>query len=193
MARKAILEGGKKDEIIAAATKLFFTEGYENTSVRSVLRLVDGEVGMFYHYFASKEELFGVVVDRFFRRYTSDFEAMVAKIRSPEEFVDVFLPSYEEAMDKYRHIESGMHWTIRSALHERTILSIIPAVEKLLTRFGYHGEYPLDIAAAVMVADISAAIHSASFQEMETEEKKQLMLRLINGTFNACKTNRFDG
>ena len=44
MARKAILEGGKRDEIIAAATKLFFTEGFEATSVRKILALVDGEI-----------------------------------------------------------------------------------------------------------------------------------------------------
>ena len=62
MSRKAILEGGKRDEIIAVATKLFFTEGFEATSVRKILALVDGEIGMFYHYFASKEELFEQVV-----------------------------------------------------------------------------------------------------------------------------------
>ena len=49
MPRKAILEGGKRDEIIAVATKLFFTEGFEATSVRKILALVDGEIGMFYH------------------------------------------------------------------------------------------------------------------------------------------------
>ena len=77
MARKAILEGGKRDEIIAAATKLFFTEGFENTSVRKILSMVNGEVGMFYHYFASKEELFDVVTDRFFRQYAAEFEEMI--------------------------------------------------------------------------------------------------------------------
>ena len=101
MARKAILEGGKRDEIIAAATELFLTEGYENTSVRSILARVGGEVGMFYHYFTSKEELFDVVVDRFFRQYAVDFERMAEVVRSPEEMVDAFLPSYEEAMRKY--------------------------------------------------------------------------------------------
>jgi Bacterial regulatory proteins, tetR family. len=34
MARKAVLIGGKKDELIAAALKLFIANGYENTSVR---------------------------------------------------------------------------------------------------------------------------------------------------------------
>ena len=76
MARKPVLEGGKRDEIIDAATQLFFTEGFEGTSVRMILGRVGGEVGMFYHYFSSKEELFDIVVDRFFRQYALDFESM---------------------------------------------------------------------------------------------------------------------
>ena len=179
MARKAILEGGKRDEIIAAATQLFFTEGFEGTSVRKILGMVGGEVGMFYHYFTSKEELFDVVVDRFFRQYAADFERMAEVVRSPEELVDAFLPSYEEAMRKYSRIENAMHWTIRSALHERTVLSLIPAAEALLQRYGYHGAYPIDIAAAKTVAVFSAAIHSDSFQKMDETERKQLLLRLF--------------
>ena len=179
MARKPILEGGKRDEIIAAAAQLFFAEGFESTSVRKILGLVGGEIGMFYHYFASKEELFDVVVDRFFRQYALGVEAMAKAVNSPEELVDALLPSFEEAMSRYRHVESNMHWTIRSALHERTVLSLIPAAEELLKRFGYHGSYPLDIAAAKTVADLSAAIHSASFQKMDEEEKRQLLLNLI--------------
>lgn len=180
MARKPVLEGGKKDEIIAAATQLFFTEGFEGTSVRKILGMVGGEIGMFYHYFNSKEELFDVVVDRFFRQYALDFETMAKSVHSPEELVDAFLPSFEEAMNKYRLVEGGMHWTIRSALHERTILSLIPAAEKLLKQFGYQGEYPLDIAAAKTIASVSAAIHSESFQKMKKAERKQLLLRLLS-------------
>ena len=179
MARKPVLEGGKRDEIIAVATQLFFSEGFEGTSVRKILGGVGGEIGMFYHYFASKEDLFDVVVDRFFQQYALDFEAMARNVRSPEELIDAFLPSFEEAMEKYRRVENGMHWTIRSALHERTVLSLIPVVEDLLKRFGYHGTYPLDIAAAKTGAAFSAAIHTESFRKMNVTDKKQLLLRLI--------------
>ena len=179
MARKPVLEGGKKDEIIAAATQLFFAEGFEGTSVRKILAAVGGEIGMFYHYFASKENLFDVVVDRFFRQYALDFGIMAGNVRTPEELIDAFLPSFEAAMGKYRRVENGMHWTIRSALHERTLLSLIPVTEDLLKRFGYCGAYPLDIAAAKTVAAFSAAIHSESFQKMNETERKQLLLRLI--------------
>lgn len=185
MARKAILEGGKRDEIIEAATEMFFTEGYESTSVRKVLKAVNGEVGMFYHYFSSKEELFDVCADRFFRNYAENFETMTASAETPEMLVEQFLPAYEKAMEQYRIAEGRMHWTVRMAFHERTLLSLIPAVTKLLVRFGYCGAYPLDIAAARLTADVSAVIHSLSFAKMNEEEKKQLLLRVIYETLDA--------
>ena len=184
MARKAILDGGKRDEIIAVATKLFFTEGFEGTSVRKILAMVGGEIGMFYHYFASKEELFNCVVERFFRQYALDFEAMAQNIRTKEEFVNVFLPSFAAAMENYRRVENNMHWTIRFALHERTVVSLIPAAEELLKRFGYQGVYPLDIAASKTVADFSAAIHSVSFRKMNEKEQKQLLIHLLDDNLN---------
>lgn len=179
MARKPVLEGGKRDEIIAAAAKLFFTDGFEKTSVRRILDEVGGEVGMFYHYFRSKEELFDVVADRFFRQYETGFAKMAEEINTVEEFAGRFLDMFEESMAQYMRIQDNMHWTVRSALHERTLASLIPAAEELLKKYGYHGKYPLDIAAAKTIADISAAIHSGSYAEMNREERKQLIISLI--------------
>ena len=179
MARKPILEGGKKDEIIAAATELFFTEGYENTSVRKVLSKVNGEIGMFYHYFSSKEELFEAVCDNFFRQYAKGFGQIISSLNTPAEFIEVFLPFYEKAMNEYHLLETNMHWTIRLALHDRTLISLIPAVEDLLVRTGYSGKYPLDIAATKLIADISAVIHSHSFEGMQEAEKKQMLNQLL--------------
>ncbi len=182
MARKAVLEGGKREEIITAAEQLFFTEGFEKTSVRMILEKVGGEVGMFYHYFKSKEELFDVVADRFFRRYQSGFEKMAEQSTTPEDLVTSFLYNYEAAMKNYRRIEKNMHWTIRSALHERTVAALIPTIQKLLERYGYQGKYPLDITAGRITAEISAAIHSQSFIRMSDTEKKELLLSLLNDT-----------
>ena len=47
MARKPVLEGGKKDELIDAALALFFENGYENTSIRMIANRVGCEVGCF--------------------------------------------------------------------------------------------------------------------------------------------------
>jgi len=75
MARKAVLEGGKKDEILNVALELFLKNGYENTSIRMILERVGGEVGMFYHYFDSKQEVFDKAFQHFMKKQ-GELEAM---------------------------------------------------------------------------------------------------------------------
>ena len=180
MARKPVLEGGKRDEIIAAASELFFTEGFEKTSVRMILDKVGGEVGMFYHYFRSKEELFDTVADRFFRQYEAAFRKMTEDVSTIEEFTDRLLSLYGSSMEQFAKIRGNMHWTVQSAFHERTLAAMIPAAEAMLEKFGYDGSYPPDIAAARSIASLSAALHSRSFEAMDEDEKKQLIRDLIN-------------
>ena len=82
-------------------------------------------------------------------------------------------------MEQYRKIEGNMHWTIRYAMHERTLISLIPAVEENLKRLGYEGKYPTDIAAGRIIVNMEVAIHSRSFLEMAKEEQQQLLMDLI--------------
>ena len=138
-----------------------------------------GEVGMFYHYFRSKEELFDTVVDRFFTGYAKELTKSMERADTPEKLADIVLCSFDEAMERYRRVEGSMHWSVSSALHERTLVSLIPAAEKILERFGYAGSYPMDIAAAKVIAVLSAALHSVSFSEMSEEERKELLVRLL--------------
>lgn len=55
----------RKQELIDIATKLFLEKGYENVSVRDVLKEVNGAPGMFYHYFKSKQEIYNEAVEQF--------------------------------------------------------------------------------------------------------------------------------
>lgn len=44
----------RRGELLAAAEKLFYTKGYENTSVQDILDAVGFSKGGFYHHFDSK-------------------------------------------------------------------------------------------------------------------------------------------
>lgn len=101
MSRKAVLEGGKRDEIIYVAMQLFFENGYEATSVRMILDKVNGEVGMFYHHFKSKEELFQKVVERFFEDYTKQFVQIAEECSYKEQFIEYLLELFKSSMKKF--------------------------------------------------------------------------------------------
>lgn len=54
---KRILEDRRKTEIMAAAKKLFFTCGFDGTSIEQIAQATGISKGLVYHYFKSKEKL----------------------------------------------------------------------------------------------------------------------------------------
>jgi AcrR family transcriptional regulator len=54
----------KKEAFVEAAQRLMQTKGYEQMSIQDVLDETDASRGAFYHYFNSKQELLGAMVDR---------------------------------------------------------------------------------------------------------------------------------
>jgi AcrR family transcriptional regulator len=193
MARKAVLSGGKRDEIIAAAAELFFEKGYEAVSVRMILDKVGGETGMFYHYFRSKEQLFDLAVERFFRDFSEKCREMISRCERPEDFIEVFLPLYTKGMQQFGMVRGSMHWSIQYAMHALTVKSMVPAVAERLAaiRSGQpQGTklpegIPDDILAAQLVQGISATLHSESFEAMSPEEQKDCLRSYIRSVLKA--------
>lgn len=179
MARKPVLTGGKRDEIIAKAMMLFFENGYEGTSVRMIMDQVGGEIGMFYHYFKSKEELFDKVVEAFFRNYEEKFSGLIRGCSSPEELVNVLLPVYERSMQEFGAIQGNMHWTIQYAMNARTLAAFLPVVAESLTQWGIKSETPPEILAGQLLYGISATIHSKAFETMDGNTKKETLLSFM--------------
>lgn len=180
MARKAVLVGGKREDIIYAAMQLFLENGYEATSVRMILDKVNGEVGMFYHYFKSKDELFEKVVERFFEDYRMHFIQITKECRTKEEFVECFMKQYEVSMKKFHELSKNMHWTIQNAMSARTIEELKPVVWDLVDKWRGRNTESLDIVAGQVLYAISATIHSQSFIVMTAEGKKKTLMDLIN-------------
>lgn len=180
MARKPVLTGGKRDEIIDTATKLFFENGYEATSVRMIMNEVGGEIGMFYHYFKSKDMLFDQVVERFFKNYREKFEAMLAVCETKEDFINTFLPMYEKSMEEFGQIRGAVHWTVQTAMHEGTLSELKPVIKQLIEKWGVKTDTPADILAGQLLYGISATIHSEEFEKMSAEKKKKCITNFIN-------------
>jgi AcrR family transcriptional regulator len=67
----------RRGEILQAAQVLFYTQGYDNTSVQNIIDAVGIAKGTFYHYFDSKQDLLDELV-AFTLQYTvGSLEAMV--------------------------------------------------------------------------------------------------------------------
>ncbi|MDD3920111.1 MAG: TetR/AcrR family transcriptional regulator [Eubacteriales bacterium] len=137
MARQAVLSGGKRDELMDAAIRLFLQHGYEGTSVRMILQEVGGEIGMFYHYFKSKDALFEAALERYLVRYTAGFHALATDgSLSPLGQVGRIMAHFRGALSEYGtllgHSAGKLTFPLKEALHSRTIDALVPCVEAIL-------------------------------------------------------------
>ncbi len=63
MARVVKPPDERRSELIAAAQKLFYTKGYERTSITDIVRELDVAKGTFYYYFDSKLAILEAIID----------------------------------------------------------------------------------------------------------------------------------
>lgn len=66
----------RKNELLDAAQELFFTKGYKQTSIESIIKKIGVAKGTFYYYFKSKEDL----MDKLIKRMTNQILSEIKKI-----------------------------------------------------------------------------------------------------------------
>lgn len=125
-----------RDRIVTAAYACFTEKGYEQTSVRMILEKAEVTTGSFYHFFPSKEALFEAVIDRFLTDYVSTFGAICREHELPVTRRCRLL--FDELAKRTREYYGQLggehlHWSIAYSLHEKTMASLLPGVEALLT------------------------------------------------------------
>lgn len=76
-----------KGKIIAAAWKLFYEQGYENTTVDEVIRAAQTSKGSFYHYFNGKDALLSTLAYLFDEKYEELLAVMEPELGSYEKLL----------------------------------------------------------------------------------------------------------
>lgn len=82
MARKS--NRNTKGRIITAAWKLFYEQGYENTTIEDIVFESETSKGSFYHYFSGKDALLGTLAFLFDEKYEQLMETPPAGLTAPE-------------------------------------------------------------------------------------------------------------
>lgn len=190
MSRKRVLAGGKRDMLISTALKLFMKNGYENTSVRMILNEVNGEVGMFYYYFSSKDELFEAAVELYFRQYSERFRTIVTDVSlSLPDQMNLIFQLFETSSKAYllMNRKGGLHWTVEIALREKTLDELEPYIVIILQNAISAGiirnpDVALDELAAFILHGVAGVMHQESLNEITPEffsKKRQDAIRII--------------
>ena len=76
-----------KGRIISAAWKLFYEQGYENTTIEEIVFESETSKGSFYHYFHGKDALLGTLANVFDEKYEALMETMDPEQGSVEKLI----------------------------------------------------------------------------------------------------------
>lgn len=76
-----------KGRIISAAWKLFYEQGYENTTVEDIVFESETSKGSFYHYFDGKDALLGTLAYVFDEKYEQLKEEMAPELSAMDKLI----------------------------------------------------------------------------------------------------------
>lgn len=73
-----VLKKDIQDNIITIAKRLFYNQGFGDTSMRQIADEVDMSVSNLYKYFKNKEDLFSEIVKGYYTQYLANFKKFVS-------------------------------------------------------------------------------------------------------------------
>ena len=187
MARKPKFDGGTKNRLLEVATKMFFERSYEGTSVRDIVKEVGCEVGLFYYYYQTKDDLFTDVMEHFFEPYKKDFENLVeeAKMNQNRALLRFFEYMKKKVIEFREKYSANMHRTIRWAIREQALTVIEPYIEQIIQILVEHGaqlKMDVHLTAIFLSHGIGSVIlHEDADYVEETTNQLRKVVNLIMG------------
>lgn len=198
MARKQMFEGGTKNRIIEVGNRLFFEKGFDGTGIREIMKEVGADVGAFYYYYKSKDELFEDVLNNFLAPYEVDFEKIASEAeqrpyRALLRFFEYVKLSTREFRAKY---DGHIHKTVRWAIREQTLTVLEPYIERIINILISYGGKPT-MNAHTMAIFLSHGVGSVILHEESdwvdsTTDDMRKTVNLIMGLDEDVSKKMFD-
>ncbi|WP_372964598.1 TetR/AcrR family transcriptional regulator [Marinobacter sp.] len=85
--KRALNRIRNRNAILLAARDCFQEHGYDNTTIRDIVRRTGLAAGTFYNYFSSKQDIFAALLTDFLTALNSDMSAYRHSAKSTEEFI----------------------------------------------------------------------------------------------------------
>jgi len=170
MGRLVKLVEVRKGELVDAAQALFFTEGYENTTVADIIARAGVSKGGFYHHFESKEELLDAVVAR-------QTDEIIANAR------DILENDSLDALTKLnRFFSRSQQWKVDTAPAMRAVFLLLlkPENAPLYQRMV---KAAVVVLAPVLTGIVQQGVREELFDVPDPEIVAELLLHLSNSRF----------
>ena len=144
-----------RGRIIKAAWKLFYDQGYDNTTVDEIIALSGTSKGSFYHYFSGKDALLSTLAVVFDEKYEELTPRLDGGMTTREKLLflnrEMFL-LIENTIDV--SLLAGLFSTQLVTKGERTLLDTSRTYYRLIRRIVAEGAQKGEISADVPVGDV---------------------------------------
>ena len=162
------------------------------------MKEVGADVGAFYYYYKSKDELFEDVLNNFFAPYEVDFEKIASEAehrpyRALLRFFEYVKLSTREFRAKY---DGHIHKTVRWAIREQTLTVLEPYIERIINILISYGGKPT-MNAHTMAIFLSHGVGSVILHEESdwidsTTDDMRKTVNLIMGLDEDVSKKMFD-
>lgn len=179
----------RRQELIEIALKQFIENGYEKTSIRSILKEAGGEIGMFYHYFKSKNEIYEAAL----ASYNDKYIAKITEITSStgldfNDKLDQIFTRLSGSISEYSLMYTEkVNPQIMTMLLSGTLLKMVPVFEKIILegieKKTIHSPVPnLHLLSQFVLFGMSAIIHDKEVNSMDEKLShiKELLSKLLD-------------
>ena len=155
----------RKNEIITASVELFLQNGYESTSVESIIKKLGVAKGCFYHHFRSKQEVFEACIARLTESLLDSYLRILEDPTKPakQKLFDYVTYNFQLVQNN-----PSMHEAIRldmfNAMHTRVVRESVLQIRPVFIRLIEQGQAEGDFK--VMSAEFSAVALLGAFQDI---------------------------
>jgi AcrR family transcriptional regulator len=132
----------RRQELLDAASKLFASHGFRDTTVDAIIREAGTAKGTFYYYFASKNEILEALVRQIVVQLASEAHALVEDKTLPalEKLRRVRLGQRQQLMGDASAVMDDLHRPENRDLHERMNVEIIHTFAPILAEIVEQGK-----------------------------------------------------
>lgn len=153
----------RRAEFVQTAQQLFYTKGYESTSVNDIIKSVGVSKGAFYHHFDSKDEVLIGVVSVVVEQTAAVIEPILADemLTAIEKFNrmindvgDWKSQRREQLVPMIRMMYSNENLHLRSRLHTETFKILVPVLARIFEQGIKEGSFDLGGISAEDTAEL---------------------------------------
>ena len=185
----------RRVQILDAAEKLFFEQGYDRTSVQDILGALQMSKGGFYHYFDAKDSVLRAVSER---RAQGRFDQLNAAVygsrRSPVEKLNMVLgmanlfeaeeTPFAALMLKlcYRDKDAAMNAHRRRVLVDRLLPTLNDVIAEGVADGSFHTRRPMEIGRLLllMACDVNDEVCGMLADNPDNPDVMLPMIELLN-------------